>query len=131
VDLTATVRALAILLGLLLLSAAILDIVGLVQYSDETPPLARRAAHSFPLALAGGLLAIPYRLVVSRGLRIAAACGLVLVVAWALYVSASGVADYVRGLKSWHVVPSGILFATVAIANLWAFLRITAHGRRP
>ena len=128
-----TVRALAILQGLFLASGSFLDILGLVPHSEAMPPLTARAAHSGPLAAAGVLLLIPHRAAGARRFRIPIACGLTLVVAWFIYVSADGVAGYLLGKKSWHVVPVATMFSAMAIGNLWAFMRITSGGesRRP
>ncbi len=124
-----TIRTLAVLLGLSWVAASVLDISGLLPHPEAPPPLAKRMIHSVPLVMIGGLLAFPYRLVRTERMRPAIATGLALVVAWTLYLSVGGAREYLAGEKSWHVVPAGLLLTALAVANLWAFIRITKGAR--
>lgn len=122
------IRVLTVLLGLFFLASSTLDILGLIPYSQATPPLAERALHSLPLIIAGAFLAIPYRTVrttTSRGLVGFMLC---LLVAWLGYRAGEGTLDYAAGRRSWHVVPVAVLLLTFGVANLWAFVRITRRS---
>jgi peptidoglycan/LPS O-acetylase OafA/YrhL len=121
----AILRALAVLLGLFWLATASLDILGLIPYSNETPPLARRAAHSLPLILAGAVFLLPYRAVRSRPLRAGIGLILILFAGGALYLLIDGGAGYVRGERSWHILPVALLISALVAGNTWAFVRIT------
>jgi hypothetical protein len=120
-----TLRAFAVLLGLFLAAASLLDVTGVMPHSDATPPLVSRIVHSVPFVIIGTLLAVPYRLVGTQRQRVAMTIGLSLVVAWALYLWADGLRGYLSGIKSWDVLPAGALLTALTIGNLWAFLRIT------
>ena len=124
------VRATAIVLGAFWLLSSLLDVLGILPYSTETPPVAQRLAHSIPSISAGALLVLPYRFFRPGRIRIVIHCGLFLVVAWVLYLSAGAVSGYFTGQKSWHAVPAAILLTSIAVGNLWACLRITG-GERP
>lgn len=114
------------MLGFFLVLTSLLDILGLVPHSPgPTPAMAQRATRCVPLSIAGGLLLLRYRLIRSRRIRDGISCGLLLFVAWVLFISVDGVVGYLSGEKSWHIVPVSVFLSIVAIGNLWAFDRIT------
>jgi hypothetical protein len=113
------------MLGLFWVASSFLDVLGLIPYSEATPPLSWRALHSIPLMIAGGLYLFPCRVVGSDRLRVGIAGALTPVVAWSLYLSIEGAGGYLSGRKSWHVVPAAVLLLAVAVGNLWAFTRVT------
>jgi hypothetical protein len=123
------IRALAVPLGLFCLVSASLDILGLVPYSNATPPLARRAAHALPLLLAGAIFLLPYRAVRSRPLRAVIGFVLILLVGATLYLAIDAAAGYLTGKKSWHIVPVALLIPALVAGNAWAFMRITRQDR--
>ena len=125
------IRTFAILLGVVWLVGATLDVLGLMPYSElPAPPLSRRAAHSIPLAVSGLALVAPYRFFRSRRARAVGAALLCLSAGWILGSSLYGIVGYLRGSKSWHLLPVVAVLASLSIANLWAFLRITGGGVR-
>ena len=129
--LLALIRTIAMLLGLVWIAGATLDVLGLMPYSQSPPPSwPRRAAHSIPLAVSGLALAVPYRFVRSTRARAAGAAILCLSAGWILSQSLSGVAGYLKGAKSWHVVPAVAALASLSLANLWAFFRMTRGAFR-
>ena len=129
--LIAGIRTIAILLGLAWMAGATLDVLGLIPYSElPGPPLARRVLHAIPLAVSGVALAAPYRFFRSRRARAVGAAVLCLSAGWILGSSLYGVVGYLEGSRSWHVVPTVLVLASLSVANIWAFLRITRDGNR-
>lgn len=117
------IRALACLLGAFLIVSGTLDILGLMAYSTETPPLRHRLLKDLPLMLAAAVLLVPMR-PFTRGVPYAvlkvAYVALSLVCVAKL---ADGVAGYGAGRLSWHVIPTTLLLAAIIAANaivLWS-----------
>jgi len=127
--LVAILRALAVLLGVFWLVAASLHILALLPYSDATPPLARRVATSLPLILVGAAFLLPYRVIRSRPLRAGIGSILILFAGGALDLLIEGAAGYVKGERSWHIIPVGLLISAMMAGNAWSFMRITGHGK--
>jgi hypothetical protein len=125
------IRAIGVFVALLLALAAVDNIAGFSPRSEDTPPTVvsriRSSAPSLVLAIA---LLLPYRLFRKPPLRLG---GIVVLLLLAFLVSAYGVVGvlgYLRGVKSWHIVPVMALFSTFIALNAWAFWRITAVNGR-
>jgi hypothetical protein len=117
------VRAMGYVLGVFLVSTGILDILGLVAYSTEMPPLAHRLRSDLPVLLEGAVLLVPMRLVV-RGAPLALLK--IAYVALSLVFSLDavrGVAEYLAGGRHWLIIPSSLAMAAIVIGNailLWS-----------
>jgi hypothetical protein len=118
-------RVTSILLGCFFRFSSVLDILGLVPYSEQMPGFGARLAHSAPLALGSIFLLAPYRFIRSVRARTVLAFGLWLILAWAVVLWFNGVSGYVSGRKSWLLLPVCFVFVGVVAGNLWAFSRIT------
>jgi NO-binding membrane sensor protein with MHYT domain len=123
------VRTTAYLLAAFLIVSGILDILGLMPHSNETPPLRDRVITEIPLMLAAAVLLVPMK-PCARGLPYvvlnAAYVVLTLAVAKKLV---DGIADYFAGHVSWQITPMSLLIAAIVVGNaviLWS----TRAGRR-
>jgi hypothetical protein len=125
----AIVRTMAYLFGAFLVVSGILDILGLMPYSYEMPPLRHRIIKEIPVMLAAAVLLVPMR-PCARGvpyvmLKVAYVV-LTLAVAKKLV---DGIADYFAGHVSWHIIPTSLVIAAIVVANaviLWSM----GAGRR-
>src|SRR5678815_1533830 len=121
-------RVSSILLGCFFLCSSVLDILGLIPYSEQMPGFASRLAHSAPLVRGSLFLLVPYRFIRSLIARTVSACSLWLILAWAVVLSFYGLSGYVSGKKSWHILPVCFVFLGLVAGNLWAFFRITGKA---
>lgn len=118
------IRLAGILIALAFIASDIMDILGLVPYSEATPPLRSRVLHSLPTFGAAIILLLPFRYMV-RGKRfafVAAVLAILLLVTTVLAVS--GAAGFIGGKKSWHIVPAGLMFMSIPASHIWVLLRL-------
>ena len=119
------IRGLAVILGVFWIGLSLLDILGVVPFSDEMRPLTERLLHLPPMAVSGVLLVYPYRFIRTLRVRIGIAAGLALIVFWMLWLSISAVRGYNLGNNAWQVTPMMTALVVVNVLNVWAFVRIT------
>jgi hypothetical protein len=117
------VRAMGYLLGAFLVGSVILDILGLMPYSTETPPLIQRLRSDLPLVLQGAVLLVPMRLVAhgvpNALLKVAYAAVSLLFAVGAV----RGIAAYLDGGRHWLIIPSSLALAAIVFGNavvLWS-----------
>jgi hypothetical protein len=117
-----SIRLAAWLLGLFVLVSGVMDVLGLIPYSNEMPPWRSRLLSSLPSMLGGVVLIIPMsRFLCGRRYAFLAVayCGLV---SAAAVMAGLGIYDYVRGTKHWGIIPASLAFLAIPFANallLW------------
>ncbi|HEY7642467.1 MAG TPA: hypothetical protein VH814_22225 [Steroidobacteraceae bacterium] len=114
-------RAAAYALGAFLLVASLLDLLGLMPYSDETPPFAHRLVKQLPLIAAAAVLMVPMKRF-SRGVRhtVLQAAYVILSLAAAANL-VHGVTRYMAGRMSWQVIPTTLVVFGIVVANAAIF----------
>jgi lipopolysaccharide export LptBFGC system permease protein LptF len=123
------VRFGAIVIGVMFLAIAAVNVFGLAPRSDdETLSLARQIYTSLPFVVIAAALLAPYRAVRTRSLRIAGLLMLSLITAVVTFYGAWGVIAYLRGEKTWEIVPVTLAMAFAFALNTWAYVRITGHS---
>jgi uncharacterized membrane protein HdeD (DUF308 family) len=117
------VRAAAYALGALFVVSGILDILGFMPYSNETPPWRARLLSELPVLAGAAVLLVPMKSFTRGGPHTVLKIAYVLLILATAANLVDGVRGYVAGRMSWHVIPASLVLAAIVVANaivLWS-----------
>lgn len=121
-----SVRIAAWLLGLFVLISGVMDVLGLIPYSNEMPPWRSRLVSSLPPMLGGVVLLTPMSWFLYGRRYVFLATAYCALVSSTAVMAALGIYDYVGGTKHWGIIPASLALFAISFSNallLWRLHR--------
>ncbi|HKS56226.1 MAG TPA: hypothetical protein VJS12_13125 [Steroidobacteraceae bacterium] len=114
-------RASAYALAAFLVVSGIVDLLGVMPYSDETPAFIHRLLRQLPVLAGAAVLMVPMKQC-TRDVPFAVLnVGYIALSLFALANVVTGIARYAAGQLSWQVVPSTLVILVIVAGNAIVF----------
>jgi hypothetical protein len=125
-----SVRIAAWLLGLFVLLSGVMDVLGLMPYSNEMPPWRSRLVSSLPSMLGGVVLLTPMSWFLYGRRYVLLATAYCALVSSTAVMAALGVYDSAGGTKHWGIIPVSLAFLAIPFSNALLLRRLRRRAVR-